>query len=75
MALSEHLFKINVLSQAEQFHQAFIDLKSQMSMGFAKESVIVTLGIQQLVSGVQELVIGVQECVDLQSASGLCILS
>ncbi len=67
MALSERLFKIDVSGQAEQFRQAFIDLKSQLSMGFAKESVIVTLGVQ-------ELVIGVQERVDLQSASDSCIL-
>ncbi|KAK0200219.1 hypothetical protein DFS33DRAFT_1395744 [Desarmillaria ectypa] len=62
----ECFFAMNVSGQTEKFRQAFIDLKSQLSMGFTKESIIVTLGVQQLVIGVRELVIGVQERVDAQ---------
>ncbi|KAK0438269.1 hypothetical protein EV421DRAFT_1972095 [Armillaria borealis] len=65
----ECLFTMDVLGNAENFRLAFIDLKNQLSLGFAKEAVIVTLGVQQLVSGVWELVISVQERVDLQSVS------
>ncbi len=49
MALSEHLFEMDVSGQAEIFRQAFINLKRQLSMGLAKEAVIVTLGVQKSV--------------------------
>ncbi|SJL17581.1 uncharacterized protein ARMOST_21133 [Armillaria ostoyae] len=45
----EHLFKMDVSGQAEKFHQAFVDLKNRLSMGFAKEAVFVTLGVQKSV--------------------------
>ncbi|KAK0452864.1 uncharacterized protein EV420DRAFT_626870 [Desarmillaria tabescens] len=46
----EHLFTMDLSGQAENFRQAFIDLKGQLSMGFARESAIVTLGVQELVN-------------------------
>ncbi|SJL14650.1 uncharacterized protein ARMOST_18115 [Armillaria ostoyae] len=61
------LFMIDISGQAEKFHQAFTDLKDQLTRGFTQESFIVTLGVQQLVSGVQELVFGVHEHVELQA--------
>ncbi|KAK0438250.1 hypothetical protein EV421DRAFT_2037891 [Armillaria borealis] len=43
------LVTIDISVQAENFHQAFTDLKGQLSMGLAKEAVIVTLGVQKSV--------------------------
>ncbi|PBK98170.1 hypothetical protein ARMGADRAFT_1161666 [Armillaria gallica] len=45
----EKFFTMDISVQAEIFHQAFIDLKGQLSMGLAKEAVIVTLGVQKSV--------------------------
>ncbi|SJL16194.1 uncharacterized protein ARMOST_19713 [Armillaria ostoyae] len=45
----EHLFATDVSGQAENFRQAFADLKCQLSMKVAKESIIVTLGVQNSV--------------------------
>ncbi|SJL14640.1 uncharacterized protein ARMOST_18105 [Armillaria ostoyae] len=46
---TERFFAMDVSGQAKIFRQAFIDLKGQLSMGFAKEAVIVTLGVQKSV--------------------------
>ncbi len=40
---------MDVSGQAEKFHQAFADLKGQLSMKLAKEAVVVTLGVQKSV--------------------------
>ncbi|KAK0439718.1 uncharacterized protein EV420DRAFT_1733535 [Desarmillaria tabescens] len=45
----KHLFEMDISGQAEKFRQAFVDLKSHLSMGYAKEAVIVTLGVQKSV--------------------------
>ncbi|SJL00968.1 uncharacterized protein ARMOST_04282 [Armillaria ostoyae] len=45
----EKIFTMDISVQAENFHQAFTDLKGQLSMGLAKEAVIVTLGVQKSV--------------------------
>ncbi|KAK0439728.1 uncharacterized protein EV420DRAFT_1169158 [Desarmillaria tabescens] len=45
----KHLFKMDISAQAEIFRQAFVDLKNHLSMGYAKEAVIVTLGVQKSV--------------------------
>ncbi|KAK0439725.1 uncharacterized protein EV420DRAFT_1769383 [Desarmillaria tabescens] len=50
------LVTMDISDQAEKFSHAFADLKSQLSMGLIKESVTVTLGVQQLVNDVQERV-------------------
>ncbi|SJL17586.1 uncharacterized protein ARMOST_21138 [Armillaria ostoyae] len=44
-----HLFEMNISCQAAKFRQAFVDLKYHLSMGLAKEAVIVTLGVQKSV--------------------------
>ncbi|PBK98181.1 hypothetical protein ARMGADRAFT_1075044 [Armillaria gallica] len=44
------LFTIDISGQAAKFHQAFAGLKDQLTRGFARESVIVTLGVQELVN-------------------------
>ncbi|KAK0234409.1 hypothetical protein EDD85DRAFT_955231 [Armillaria nabsnona] len=44
------LFTIDISGQAAKFHQAFADLKDQLTRGFARESAIVTLGVQELVN-------------------------
>ncbi|KAK0234412.1 hypothetical protein EDD85DRAFT_792463 [Armillaria nabsnona] len=44
------LFTIDISGQAEKFHRGFADLKDQLTRGFARESVIVTLGVQELVN-------------------------
>ncbi len=49
MVLSEHLFVMDISGQTKIFRQAFVNLKNRLSMGFAKEAVIVTLGVQQSV--------------------------
>ncbi len=49
MVLSEHLFEMDISGQAAKFRQAFVDLKHRLSMGLAKEVVIVTLGMQKSV--------------------------
>ncbi len=41
---------MDISKKAEKQHQAFIDLKSWLSMGYAEEAVIVTLGIQESVN-------------------------
>ena len=51
---SEHLFATDVSGQAENFRQAFADLKCQLSMKVAKESIIVTLGVQNSVDILSE---------------------
>ncbi|PBK66608.1 hypothetical protein ARMSODRAFT_1006001 [Armillaria solidipes] len=43
------LFTMDISGQAEKFRQAFADLKGKLSMGLAKEAVIVTLGVQKSV--------------------------
>ncbi|KAK0439721.1 uncharacterized protein EV420DRAFT_1733548 [Desarmillaria tabescens] len=45
----KHLFEMDISGQAEKFRQAFVDLKSHLSMGYAKEAVVVTLGVQKSV--------------------------
>ncbi|KAK0452928.1 uncharacterized protein EV420DRAFT_1697654 [Desarmillaria tabescens] len=45
----KHLFEIDISGQAEIFRQAFVNLKNHLNMGFAKEAVIVTLGVQKSV--------------------------
>ncbi|KAK0438258.1 hypothetical protein EV421DRAFT_1906793 [Armillaria borealis] len=44
------LFTMDISGQAEKFRQAFVDLKDQLTRGFARESAIVTLGVQELVN-------------------------
>ncbi|PBK88460.1 hypothetical protein ARMGADRAFT_1084414 [Armillaria gallica] len=47
----ENLSAMDTVSvQAEKFHQAFAGLKDQLTRGLARESVIVTLGVQDLVN-------------------------
>ncbi|PBK98114.1 hypothetical protein ARMGADRAFT_568599 [Armillaria gallica] len=41
------LVTMDISEKAKDFHQAFTDLKGQLSMGLAKEVVIVTLGVQE----------------------------
>ncbi len=41
------LVTMDILEKAKNFHQAFTNLKGQLSMGLAKEAVIVTLGVQE----------------------------
>ncbi len=41
---------MDISGQAEKFRQAFADLKDQLTRGFARESAIVTLGVQELVN-------------------------
>ncbi|PBK98147.1 hypothetical protein ARMGADRAFT_569013 [Armillaria gallica] len=41
------LVTMDISEQAEKLRQAFIDLKSRLSMGYAAEAVIVTLGVQE----------------------------
>ncbi len=38
---------MDISAQTEKFRQAFAVLKGQLSMGYAREAVIVTLGIQE----------------------------
>ncbi len=40
---------MDISEQAEKLRQAFIALKSRLSMGYAAEAVIVTLGVQETV--------------------------
>ncbi len=49
MVLSEHLFEMDVSGQAKIFRQAFINPKCELSMGLAKEAVIVALSVQKSV--------------------------
>ncbi|KAK0488060.1 hypothetical protein EDD18DRAFT_1360012 [Armillaria luteobubalina] len=44
---TEHFFAMDVSTQARRFHLAFADLKNQLSREYAKEAVIVTLGVQK----------------------------
>ncbi|PBK66630.1 hypothetical protein ARMSODRAFT_352149 [Armillaria solidipes] len=44
------VFTMDISGQAEKFRQAFADLKDQLTRGFARESAIVTLGVQELVN-------------------------
>ncbi len=43
------------IGKAEKQRQAFIDLKSRLSMGYAEEAVIVTLGVQESVNVMRTL--------------------
>ncbi len=41
------LVTMDISEKAKNFHQAFTNLKGQLSTGLAKEAVIVTLGVQE----------------------------
>ncbi|KAK0214467.1 hypothetical protein IW262DRAFT_1466199 [Armillaria fumosa] len=45
-----HLFMMDISGQAAKFHQAFTDLKNQLTRGITRESAIITLGVQELVN-------------------------
>ncbi len=46
---------MDISEKAEKQRQAFIDLKSRLSMGYAEEAVIVTLGVQESVNVMRTL--------------------
>ncbi|KAK0481276.1 hypothetical protein IW261DRAFT_1562554 [Armillaria novae-zelandiae] len=44
------LFTLDISGKAKEFLEAFDDLKDQLTRGLARESVIITLGVQELVN-------------------------